>query len=69
MPMIQTFAQPENRCVSVPIPKEYDGYSFEVILVPIRQSERKKYDFSSFAGKVKFAEDGVAYQRRLRDEW
>jgi len=69
MPMIQTFARPENRRVSVLIPQEYEGYSFEVILVPVMEPKQKKYDFSGFAGRVKYPEDGVAYQRRVRDEW
>ena len=29
----------------------------------------RKYDFSDLIGKVKFEEDPVAYQRRIRDEW
>jgi len=69
MPMIQTFARPENRRVSVSIPQGYEGYSFEVILVPVEEPTQKRYDFSAFAGKVKYPEDGVSYQRRVRDEW
>lgn len=69
MPTIQTFARPTNRQVTVNIPREYDGYSFEVILVPVVEQKPKRFDLSGFAGKVKFREDGVAYQRRLRDEW
>jgi len=69
MPTIQTFVRPVRHRVSVEIPREYDGYSFEVILVPVKQELKKKYDFSGFVGKVKFPEDGVAFQRRLRDEW
>jgi len=68
MPTIQTFARPVRRRISVQIPREYDGYSFEVILVPVKP-EPKKYDFSGFAGKVKFPEDGVKFQRRIRNEW
>jgi len=69
MPTIQTFARPSHRQVTVEIPREYDGYSFEVILVPVMEPKRKRFDLSAFAGKVKFPEDGVAFQRRLRDEW
>ncbi len=29
----------------------------------------RKYDFSDLIGKVKFEEDPVAYQRRIRDEY
>lgn len=29
----------------------------------------KKLDWKRFFGKVKFEEDPVSYQRRLRDEW
>ncbi len=29
----------------------------------------KKYDFSDIAGKLKFEEDALTFQKKLRDEW
>jgi len=69
MPTIQTFARPVRRRISVQIPREYDGYSFEVILVPVKPEPKKKYDLSCFFGKAKLSGDPVAFQRSIRDEW
>jgi len=68
MPTIQRFARPVKRRVTLTVPREYDGYAFEIIMVPVKQGQ-KKYDFSCFAGKVKYPVDGVAFQRQIRDEW
>lgn len=34
MPTIETIARPRRNRISVPVPKEYGSYSFQVILVP-----------------------------------
>lgn len=39
MPAIETIAKPRRNRISVPVPKEYGSYSFQVILVPIRPEE------------------------------
>lgn len=35
MPPIETIARPRRNRISVPVPKEYGSYSFQVILVPL----------------------------------
>ena len=35
MPPIETIARPRRNRISVPVPKEYSAYSFQVILVPL----------------------------------
>lgn len=35
MPPIQTIASPRRNRISVTVPKEYQSYSFQVILVPL----------------------------------
>jgi len=45
MPTIQTVARPIRSRVSVPVPKEYNGCSFEVFLVPIELPPKKKESF------------------------
>ena len=35
MPPIETIARPRRNRISIPIPKEYGSYSFQVILVPL----------------------------------
>ena len=35
MPAIETIAKPCGNRISVPVPKEYSSYSFQVILVPL----------------------------------
>lgn len=39
MPAIETIAKPRGNRISMPVPKEYSSYSFQVILVPIRPEE------------------------------
>ncbi|MBY0435564.1 MAG: hypothetical protein K2U26_15790 [Cyclobacteriaceae bacterium] len=29
----------------------------------------KKIDWDKYVGKIHFSEDGVTFQRRIRDEW
>ena len=37
---------------------------------PVEEEKKPKYDFSRFAGKLKWrGGDPVAYQRSIRDEW
>jgi hypothetical protein len=33
------------------------------------KNKNKKKDWSKFCGKVKFDMDGLAYQKKIRDEW
>ena len=35
MPPIETITRPYRNRISVPVPKEYSAYSFQVILVPL----------------------------------
>ena len=35
MPPIETIARPRRNRISIPVPKEYGSYSFQVILVPL----------------------------------
>ena len=37
MPAIRTFAKPVNDMLTLRIPREYRSYSFEIMLVPVRE--------------------------------
>lgn len=69
MPTIQTVVRPRRNRISLTVPEEYSAYSFQVILVPFREGERKKYDFSDLVGKLRWKGDPVKIQRRMRDDW
>lgn len=69
MPTIQTVARPQRNRISISIPEEYSSYSFQVILVPFKEDEPKKYDMSDLAGKLRWKGDAVKIQRRMRDAW
>ncbi len=69
MPTIQTVVRPRRNRISLTVPEEYSTYSFQVILVPFRESEPKKYDFSDLVGKLQWKGDPVKIQRRMRDAW
>ena len=55
--------------MSVEVPREFSAYTCRVIVVPLQEVKKQKYDFSDFVGKIKWEGDAVAYQRKLRDEW
>lgn len=69
MPTIQTVVRPQRNRISLPIPEEYREYSFQVILVPFKDDEPKKYDFSDLAGSLRWKGDPVMIQRRMRNAW
>ena len=69
MPTIQTIARPRRNRVTVSVPEEYKGYSFQVILVPFKEEKKAAYDFSDLAGKLRWKGDPVKIQRRMRDAW
>ena len=39
MPAIRTFARPVNDMLTLSIPREYRSYSFEIMLVPVRDQK------------------------------
>lgn len=69
MPTIQTVVRPRRNRISLTVPEEYSAYSFQVILVPFRENEPKKYDFTDLVGKLQWKGDPVKIQRRMRDAW
>ena len=69
MPTIQTIAHPRKNRISLPIPEEYSEYSFQVILVPFKDDEPKRYDFSDLAGSLRWKGNPVMIQRRMRNVW
>jgi hypothetical protein len=47
-----------------------DKNTIKNILKKLRTGKsRKGLDASKYAGTVKFNEDGLAFQKRVRDEW
>ena len=69
MPTLERVARPRRNRISLEIPKKYSGYTFKIVMVPIVEDEKPKYDFSDLAGKLQWDGDAVKEQRRLRDEW
>jgi len=57
-----------NKPVAVQIAYE-DWLHIEAMLQEHEVPELADADLNVFAGTVPFAETGVEYQRRLRDEW
>lgn len=51
----------------IEIKKTMDKAALQRALAAV--SNRKKLDAKRFAGTVKWPEDPIAYQKRLRDEW
>lgn len=53
MPAIETIAKPRGNRISVPVPKEYSSYSFQVILVPILPGEPAVSESAPSVGRKK----------------
>jgi|SaaInl8_200m_RNA_FD_contig_31_1231472_length_535_multi_5_in_0_out_0_1 hypothetical protein len=53
------------------IPKDFQQEQVEVIILPYysKKQNKTKYDFSSFAGKLKWKGNAVKQQREIRNEW
>ena len=69
MPVIERTVRPKRNRVSVEVPREYNAYTCRVIVVPLQEVKKQKYDFSDIVDKLQWKGDAVAEQRRLRDEW
>ena len=71
MPAVRTITRPPlSDSVVVHIPKEYQSYSLEIIIVPVENEvAKRKYDFSDLVGRLEWRGDAVAEQRKMRDEW
>ena len=39
------------------------------IAIPSKKLSVKQIDWDKYFGKIRFDEDGLEYQRRLRNEW
>ena len=68
-PVMEMTARPRRNRISLEIPKELSKYTFRIVMIPLVDEEKPKYDFSDLAGKLKWDGDAVKEQRRLRDEW
>ena len=70
MPVLERIVRPKRNRVSFEVPKEYSRYVCKVIVYTVGEEKKPKYDFSRFAGKLKWrGGNPVAYQRSIRDEW
>jgi hypothetical protein len=49
------------------IEKEYDKKKVNTLIKQLKPS--KVFDAKKFAGKIKWEEDPVEYQKRIRNEW
>ena len=69
MPVIERTVRPKRNRISIEVPHEFNSFDCRVIVVPIQEVKKQKYDFSDIAGKLQWKGDAVAEQRRLRNEW
>lgn len=54
MPVVRTIARPPlSDSVMVHIPKEYQSYSLEIIIVPVDAGEKVPF-FGALKGKIKY---------------
>ena len=71
MPSIRTYARPVSNQVTIDIPQEYASYSFEILLMPVR-NERRKMGFVEFLrsaqvedGELELTRDHQDYPREV----
>ncbi len=69
MPVIEKIVHPKGNRVSFAVPEEYSRYVCKVIVYPVEEAKRPKYDFSDIVGKLRWQGDAVKEQRAMRDEW
>ena len=71
MEAVRKIIEHSSGSLTIEVPKEYDNRKLEVIVMPIDEpeTEKKKYDFSEFFGKLEWKGDALKEQRKLRDEW
>ena len=69
MPTLERVVKPRRNRISLEIPKRFGKYTFRIVMIPIVEDEKPKYDFSDLVGRLEWNGDAVKEQRRLRDEW
>ena len=69
MQAVRSIVRPEGKNINLTIPSSFIGVDIEILAFPVVEAERKEYDFSDLAGKLKWRGDAVKEQRALRDEW
>ena len=68
-PVMEMTARPRRNRISLVIPRELSNYTFRIVMIPLTEEKKPKYDFSDLTGKLQWDGDAVKEQRRLRDEW
>ena len=69
MPTLERVVRPRRNRISLDVPKKFSNCTFRVVMIPLVEDEKPKYDFSDLVGKLQWNGDAVQEQRRLRDEW
>ena len=74
MTAIRKIVSLTGKYLHMEVPDEFKDKKVEVIIFPVsilqeNRKEKKIYDFSDVAGKMKWSGDAVLEQRRIRDEW
>ena len=69
MPTLERVVRPLRNRISLEVPKRFSKYTFRIVMIPIVEDEKPKYDFSDLVGRLEWNGDAVKEQRRLRDEW
>ena len=63
MPAIRTFATPVNDTLTVSIPKEYQSYSFKIVLFPVRGGEAAAANNDVLPAWAGLCEDAITKNR------
>lgn len=57
----------------IDVPTDLSASAVDVVIIlsqsALKNTQKKSYDFSDLAGRLKWQGDSVAMQRVLRDEW
>ena len=71
MDAVRKIIESATNPLTIELPEGYENKKIEVIVLPLEEKveEKKRYDFSKYAGKLEWKGDAVAEQRKLRDEW
>lgn len=73
MTAIRKIIEASSNSITIDLPDEYINKKIEVLILPLEenaeQTNKPKYNFSDFYGKLQWKGDALAEQRKLRDEW
>lgn len=69
MQAIRKIIETNSPSLTIELPEDYRNRKIEVIITPLENEIESKKSLSNFFGKLQWRGDGLAEQKKIRDEW